>query len=151
MKTFAIHVCVWYTPVERDWGRTLLNYWPISIPSKIFCNNSPENICFSVLADQNDKKMAVIFGLYVSGAVSCDWLSVSRSANQKLFLAGQSEAAERRFWLQELYQELETQRGLSRGNTRTGSRKAYASMDITRWEPSCWAVRGKIWTEIRGA
>ena len=133
-----IHVCliVWDTLVR---AREAVLYWitgQYRFPAKYSVTILERTFAFSSPADQNDKKMAVIFGLYVSGAVSCDWLSVSRSANQKLLLSGQSEAAEWRLSLQELYQELETQRGLSRGNTRTGSRKTYASMDITRWERS---------------
>ena len=44
--------------------------------------------------------------------------------------------------LQELYQELETHRGLSRANTglRSGSRKTYPSIDITRYGWHCNTV-----------
>lgn len=145
-KHTCLSDCLRYT-CKRERGRTLLNYWPISISSKIFCNNSRENICFYSSGWSERQENGCNIRSLCLGAVSCDWLSVSRSANQKLLLAGQSEAAEWRLSLQELYQELETQRGLSRGNTRTGSRKAYASMDITRWGQSSGR---KIWTSIRG-
>ena len=93
----------------------------VFLPRRIFS--------FYVMADQNDNKMAVIFSLYVAGGqwvMTGYWISVLGSVRGCLTA----------FWhwsFQELYQELETQRGLTRGNTRTGSRKTYASVDITRW------------------
>lgn len=147
METFAIHVCVWYTPVERDWGRTLLNYWPISIPSKIFCNNSPENICFSVLADQNDKKMAVIFCLYVWG----QWIVTGYQCRDQPIRSCFSwpiRGCSTTFFIAGALPGTRDSEGIVERKHKDGLQESLR--EHGHHEVSCWAVRGKIWTAIRG-